>query len=636
VRFLALSLCLVLSGGGDSIAQIITSSQNTDFDDVVKQMKSGIPTDYPTFISEMDRITKSDPRNSQHADASTNFAFSRSLQADKTSLNTPRKVSVFPTNDNHPPTFLGHAEKSGDVEVMSWNPRGERYEFKLIEGYTPQGKPILKLADRKLCVQCHQNEGPIFPHFPWSETDRNMKISDYFAKKGLADNYPQLLNSNAAIVVDNAVRAANRFLAEQKICKTLCSANDLECRKRILIGSLVASSELNKYKKEYHINFLTSAQYANVSFQNDPEMVGVIKTAMKGRTFGQVSSVIPDRVVNIEDPTKSITTISTLNNTAFARMALGKINDYYSIFELGDEPKGLLLTGTLENLKSTGGRVNYVDNTSSLSLEQDNSLTTEKYVGVNPAEPSSPLYKRPVIGEYTPENLSESLPAIASKCVLVSNALKDSVAGLSGEQIKRVILDSPIVNAYLADAPGSAFSLANLIKQKYKNSSKKYDYVNGNRNDGDDTDLARWGLHNPEDGKPYSALDDETQKNDSIACVQSPNPELNKLSLLADETRQKMNLEKGSLQYLQKKLVVGYFKKYCSECHASDKLDLGVKWTELGKLKNYKSTSGSSLIDRLQNLEMPPPGAAIKLEKDRNVMIDALKAAFDGEVLGDD
>ncbi len=67
--------------------------------------------------------------------------------------------------------FLGFVEKAHEIEVLSYNEAGGRFEFQLVQNYCAGCVPRIVYARRAICTTCHQGGGPIFPQRPWNETN---------------------------------------------------------------------------------------------------------------------------------------------------------------------------------------------------------------------------------------------------------------------------------------------------------------------------------------------------------------------------------------------------------------------------------------------------------------------------------
>lgn len=73
--------------------------------------------------------------------------------------------------------FIGYQEKAEQIEVISYNELSGRFEFQVVENYALGRMPIVKYANRTLCMSCHQNGAAIFPRFNWSETNFDRQIA---------------------------------------------------------------------------------------------------------------------------------------------------------------------------------------------------------------------------------------------------------------------------------------------------------------------------------------------------------------------------------------------------------------------------------------------------------------------------
>jgi hypothetical protein len=75
------------------------------------------------------------PSITSNSVSSADIPFSRSLQAPFSSLENPRTIYAVQIRggENDPATFVGYSSISKQAEVLSWNPKDGRYEFKLIE-----------------------------------------------------------------------------------------------------------------------------------------------------------------------------------------------------------------------------------------------------------------------------------------------------------------------------------------------------------------------------------------------------------------------------------------------------------------------------------------------------------------------
>jgi len=108
----------------------------------------------------------------------------RSLQRDAAApdyFSSPRvvlaAVNEGEVNSEHGPVwtkdrlFIAYQERTGILEVISYNPAAGRFEFQLVRNYGAGLMPEVYYAPRALCRGCHQAGAPIFPNAPWTETN---------------------------------------------------------------------------------------------------------------------------------------------------------------------------------------------------------------------------------------------------------------------------------------------------------------------------------------------------------------------------------------------------------------------------------------------------------------------------------
>jgi hypothetical protein len=77
--------------------------------------------------------------------------------------------------------FIGYHEKTGILEVISYNEAAGRFEFQIVSDYRAGETPTVRYANRALCTACHQNHSPIFSRPMWDETNVNPKVAALLA-----------------------------------------------------------------------------------------------------------------------------------------------------------------------------------------------------------------------------------------------------------------------------------------------------------------------------------------------------------------------------------------------------------------------------------------------------------------------
>jgi hypothetical protein len=138
--------------------------------------------------------------------------------------------------------YLGYQEKSGIIEVISYNELAGRFEFQLVKDYRAGGAPRVVYAKRALCTACHQNQAPIFSRNTWQETNANPAIAvrlhaeqrDYYG-------VPIDAGIDVPFAIDSATDRANRLLVIQRLWRDGCGGETDEgrtCRAAALIAAL--------------------------------------------------------------------------------------------------------------------------------------------------------------------------------------------------------------------------------------------------------------------------------------------------------------------------------------------------------------------------------------------------------------
>jgi len=158
--------------------------------------------------------------------------------------------------------YLGFSEVTGILEVISYNEKMGRFEFQVVKGYKPNEKVQVTYADRNLCLQCHQNQSPIFSLAGWSESNANSQTAaalqqNFFDRgNGLPQEAPRLVRRPAGPMdtmdpqtlyygiplfvpldmpykMDLSTDDANLMLPYQTVWRELCKG-DRTCRVRLL------------------------------------------------------------------------------------------------------------------------------------------------------------------------------------------------------------------------------------------------------------------------------------------------------------------------------------------------------------------------------------------------------------------
>jgi hypothetical protein len=287
---------------------LIFGHPGTLFDQLLEANAGGkIPTDYETLAkvvlgSDRDDVLFASSRSLQRA--ATSFAHPRHVATPTARLAEAAAFRAMSTNGR---LFIGFAETTDQVEIISWNNREGRFDFELITGFAPGRTPKLSPADRKECEDCHQNGAPIFPRFAWRETNRSNGTTDpgdvdtaarmIEARQG--DNQVNGVRIDKSVnpfEVDDAVRAGNRLVQVRRACAVACGglapAETSVCRAHLLKAALARKAKTTF--GSYYIDKGTPK--ANAFYDGIDELGRLAARGWPADGFAYPSSVLLDRL----------------------------------------------------------------------------------------------------------------------------------------------------------------------------------------------------------------------------------------------------------------------------------------------------------------------------------------------------
>ena len=154
--------------------------------------------------------------------------------------------------------YVGYHEPKDQIEVISWNERGGRFEFQIVKNYGLGKKASIVYAPRSLCMTCHLGGGPIFPIAPWAELNADISMAALIHKtrseggdsggfyQGVriqdheddSQNFPKTRKGTAQLF-ENTVFNAERLLRSQKYWKDLCGqmSSPATCRRQLIYSA---------------------------------------------------------------------------------------------------------------------------------------------------------------------------------------------------------------------------------------------------------------------------------------------------------------------------------------------------------------------------------------------------------------
>lgn len=176
------------------------------------------------------------------------------LGFDRESINPPNHLTVNVKGR----LYLGLHERAQVIEAISYNDEAGRFEYQVVRDYG-SGKPQVVYANRQVCLQCHQNQTPIFPADDWRETNANPAMQENILRV-MRTNFPEVpctgkmepycyrqvddrtlhfylgvpveVDRSAPSGLDGQTKVGNYFHALHKMWQRICS--DLECRRDLL------------------------------------------------------------------------------------------------------------------------------------------------------------------------------------------------------------------------------------------------------------------------------------------------------------------------------------------------------------------------------------------------------------------
>ncbi len=123
--------------------------------------------------------------------------------------------------------YIGYAERSAVLEVISYNEAAGRFEFQLVKDYRAGGQPRVFYANRNICFACHQNGAPIFSRALWDETNANPAIAARLDTVGRRFyGIPTGRGVDLPYAIDKGVRRANLFALTQRLWREGCGPGD--------------------------------------------------------------------------------------------------------------------------------------------------------------------------------------------------------------------------------------------------------------------------------------------------------------------------------------------------------------------------------------------------------------------------
>ena len=124
--------------------------------------------------------------------------------------------------------YLGYQPRGELLEVISYNDDAGRFEFQLLRDYRAGARPRLVMAERDVCLACHQNHAPIFPRPLWQETNANPRLAAAMLEardgKERVEGVSIARGVDLPNAIDEATDRANLYSVTRRIWREACDA----------------------------------------------------------------------------------------------------------------------------------------------------------------------------------------------------------------------------------------------------------------------------------------------------------------------------------------------------------------------------------------------------------------------------
>jgi len=190
--------------------------------------------------------------------------------------------------------YIAYVEKTGVLEVISYNEAGGRFEFQVVKDYRSGGQARVFYANRAICTSCHQNHAPIFSKALWSETNANGRVAQLLRSQGGDFDLSAQANIDFPDDVDKSTVRANTLVTLQSLWQKGCE--DAQSRWRSQRCRAAAFAAVLQYGLSSEQDFASGAPHYQKDFVSTfgetwlrtwPEGLSVAQSALPDRNpFG--------------------------------------------------------------------------------------------------------------------------------------------------------------------------------------------------------------------------------------------------------------------------------------------------------------------------------------------------------------
>ena len=195
--------------------------------------------------------------------------------------------------------YIGYVEKTGVLEVISYNEAAGRFEFQLVKDYRGNAQPKVFYANRAICISCHQNHAPIFSKAIWGESNANGRVAELLRSQRADFDLSAQANIDFPDDIDKATVRANTLVSLQSVWQQGCldtqnRSQSQRCRAAaftaVLQYGLSGEQDFDSGSPNYQSDFVST--FGRVWHQTWPQGLNVAQSSLPDRNpvGGSVSS----------------------------------------------------------------------------------------------------------------------------------------------------------------------------------------------------------------------------------------------------------------------------------------------------------------------------------------------------------
>ena len=190
--------------------------------------------------------------------------------------------------------YIGYVEKTGVLEVISYNEAAGRFEFQLVKDYRAGAEPKVFYANRAICISCHQNHAPIFSQAIWGESNANGRVRELLRSQRADFDLSAQANIDFPDDIDKATVRANTLVSLQSVWQQGCldprnQSQSQRCRAAaftaVLQYGLSGGQDFDSGSATYQSDFVST--FGRIWHRTWPQGLSVAQSSLPDRNpFG--------------------------------------------------------------------------------------------------------------------------------------------------------------------------------------------------------------------------------------------------------------------------------------------------------------------------------------------------------------